>query len=101
MPLERVLGLEKKVDEEEEERERRKTFRAGAKGVGEGGRKLAGAGGEKVESWTTGEVMEGWADERGFGTFTSRPGSLSLGFVRALSRLIADFASRYAMCMPQ
>lgn len=99
MPLERVLGLEKKVDEEEEERERRKTFRAGAKGVGEGGRKLEGR--EKTESWTTGEVMEGWADERGFGTFTSRPGSLSLGFVRALSRLIADFASRYAMCMPQ
>jgi len=58
MPLERILGLEKVVDEEEVLREARKTWRAGA--VKEDGKGL------KVESWTTGEIMEGWALERGF-----------------------------------
>jgi len=59
MPLERILGLEKVVDEEEALREARKTWRAGAV-------KDEGNGKTKVESWTTGEIMEGWALERGF-----------------------------------
>ena len=65
MPLEKVLGLEKVVDEEEAERERRKTFRAGAE-------RDKQSTGDKVESWTTGEIMEGWADDRGFGESNPR-----------------------------
>lgn len=69
MPLERILGLEKVVDEEEALREARKTWRAGAVAKDDGGKK------EKVESWTTGEIMEGWALERGFCEFASDMGS--------------------------
>lgn len=73
MPLERILGLEKIVDEEELEREKRKTWRGGANKED---------GGAKVENWTTGEVMEGWALERGF-----RESSY---FFRVASRLSFD-----------
>jgi hypothetical protein len=65
MPLEKVLGLKLEVDKEEREREGKKTYREGMEPVGREG------GGAREEVWTTADIMEGWALERGFRMYFS------------------------------
>lgn len=69
MPLETILDLVKVVDAQALERERKKTYRLGT---------IRDTDAPKVESWTTGEILQGWAEERGYSTYCpifSRPQS--------------------------
>jgi hypothetical protein len=59
IPLEQVLGLKHDVEGDAavaEGVEAKKTWRAG----------MSNKGGKREEIWTTGDILEGWALERGF-----------------------------------
>ena len=56
MPLEKILGLEDMVDEDEVDLHMKKTWRPGFEPEAKVKKRL----------WTAGQIMEGWAIRRGF-----------------------------------